>query len=188
MENTTTLPLYILDNFSYFRLAGASRKFPKDWEKKWHDITDTVRDTQLEKWVNQILIPGITDKRWVNTDHVPFNMKCIGDYTWGEKNSGRRQVGTAGYEKQHFTAQFTVTKDGEKFPVFFIFKVALPTSDRAPSKNTVAFELKQHKPDSYGNHYLTEEKAVLRCAPKATSNQDLTKDILKNSNFPLSWH
>ena len=73
-------------------------------------------------------------------------------------------------------------------PVFFIFKGALPPSDRAPSKstikNTVAFELKQRKPDSYGNHYPTEEKAVLRCAPKATSNQDLTKDILETVLFP----
>ena len=49
---------------------------------------------------------------------------------------------------------------------------------------SVARELAHRLPDEYGNHYPPKDKAVLRCAPKANSNQELTKDILESVIFP----
>ena len=70
-----------------------------------------MQETQLDKWIDGIQIPAIVDQRWVNTDHVPFTIECVGEYSWGERNSGGKQVGTAGYKKSRFTVQLSITKD-----------------------------------------------------------------------------
>ena len=84
------------------------------------------------------------------------------------RNSGRRQVKTAGYEKQHFTVQLSILKDGTKLPVYFIFKGATPATDgKEPRRNSLAYEFKHRLSDSNDNPYPPEDKAVLTCAPKA---------------------
>ena len=182
--------LLFRNNLSYCRIAGASRKLPQDWMEKKQRINNTVEETQLDKWVDGIKIPGIVDQRWVNSDHVPFTIECVGDFSWGERNTGGAQVGTGGYEKQRFTVQLSITKDGRKLPVFFIFKGAAPQKgkDGQPPPplraNSVSRELAHCLPDKFGNHYPPADKAVLRCAPKANSNQELTKDILESVIFP----
>ena len=97
-------------NLSWCRIAGASRKLPHDWEAKRDKIVQAVYDTQIEKCINQVCVPAIPDSSWVNMDHVPFTIECVGEYSWGEKNSGRRQVGTAGNEKQRLLHSLVLQK------------------------------------------------------------------------------
>ena len=154
-------------------------------EAKVQQIVTTVRATQLSVVKHGIVIPPIPDSRWCNTDHIPFTIECVGNYSWGERNSGRRQIQTAGYEKQRFTAQLSILKNGTKLPVYFIFKGATPTTDGTePRRNSLAYEFKHRLSDSNDNPYPPEDKAVLTCAPKANSNQFLTKDILEKVIFP----
>ena len=67
---------------------------------------------------------GIMDRNWINTDHVPMPVEGVSNTTWGEKDSGRRDVKTAGKEKDRFTAQLSCAKDGTKSIPFVIFCAA----------------------------------------------------------------
>ena len=133
---------------------------------------------------NGILIPAIPDSQWVNSDHIPFYREHTSKYSWGKTNSGNRQIGTGGTEKERFTAQLTIKKDGSKLPVFFIFKGALAPENGRLRSNTVMHELIHREADSNGNEYPPEDKAVLVCTPTANSNGNLTIDILKKVIFP----
>ena len=76
-------------------------------------------------------------------------------------------------------------KDGTKLPIYFIFKGVTPATDgKEPRSNSLAYEFKYRSSDSNDNPYPPEDKAVLTCAPKANSNQFLTKDILEKVIFP----
>ena len=64
----------------------------------------------------------MADRYYINTDHVPINHETVGNYSWGKKDSGRRNVKTGGKEKDRFTCQLSVAKDGTKLPPFIIWK------------------------------------------------------------------
>ena len=56
-----------------------------------------------------------------NTDQVPIYIDNHGKVTWGmREDDTRRTVGTAGKEKDRFTAQLTVFKYGTKVRGFLI--------------------------------------------------------------------
>ena len=48
--------------------------------------------------------------------------ETVGNYSWGKKDSGRRNVKTGGREKDRFTCQLSIAKDGTKLPPFIIWK------------------------------------------------------------------
>ena len=65
--------------------------------------------------------PGVTDANMGNTDQVPVYIEDHGKGTWGmREDHTRRTVGTDGKEKDRFTAQLTVFKDGLKVRGFLI--------------------------------------------------------------------
>lgn len=171
-------------NLSYARISGASRKLPQGWQEKAANISARVGRTQLETRVGNTIIPAIPDSAWCNTDHLPVYRDMPGNYSWGEKGSGRRQVQTGGAEKERFTVQLSCLKDGTKLPIFMIFKGAsMPASGR-PRRNSVLYELTERLPDNFGNDYPPESKVVLTCSPTANSNQELTVVILQKVIFP----
>ena len=63
------------------------------------------------------------DRNFVNTDHVLFYRDIIGMCSWSKKGAGgkhkeehRAQVGTGGGNKDRFTVQLSIAKDGTKLP------------------------------------------------------------------------
>ena len=65
--------------------------------------------------------PGVTDANIGNTDQVPVYIEDHSKGTWVMREDRiRRTVGTAGKEKDRFTAQLTVFKYGTKVRGFFI--------------------------------------------------------------------
>ena len=65
--------------------------------------------------------PGVTDANMGNTDQVPVYIEDHIKVTWDMREyHTRRTVGTAGKEKDSFTTQLTVFKDGTKVRGFFI--------------------------------------------------------------------
>ena len=65
--------------------------------------------------------PGVTDDNMGNTDQVPVYIENHSKGTWGmREDHTRRTVGTAGKEKDRFTTQLTVFKDGTKVRGFLI--------------------------------------------------------------------
>ncbi len=111
-------------NLSIRKIASVGQKLPKDWEAKMVDMRGRIRHRQgpLEQPDGSVLITGVTDAYFFNTDHVPIWYESVGNYTWGRKDSGRRSVKTGGKEKDRFTAQFGVGKGGKKLIPFIIFK------------------------------------------------------------------
>ena len=47
-------------------------------------------------------VPGIDDDVFYNFDHVPVWQEPVASTSWGEKDSGRRNVKTAGKEKNRY--------------------------------------------------------------------------------------
>ena len=65
--------------------------------------------------------PGVTDANMWNTDQVPVYIEYHSKGTWGTREDHtRRTMGTAGKEKDSFTTQLTVFKDGTKIRGFLI--------------------------------------------------------------------
>ena len=65
--------------------------------------------------------PSITDANMGNTDQVLLYIEDHSKGTWGvREDHTRRTVGTSGKEKDSFTAQLTVFKDGTKVRGFLI--------------------------------------------------------------------
>ena len=59
--------------------------------------------------------PGVTDANMGNTDQVLEYTEDHSKGTWGMmEDHTRRMVGTSGKEKDRFTAQLTMFKDGTK--------------------------------------------------------------------------
>ena len=69
-----------------------------------------------------VYLLGVRDANFCNTNHVPVWYESIGKYSWGEGNSDLRTVKTGGKEKDRFTVQFCMTKNGDKLIPFIIFK------------------------------------------------------------------
>eukprot|EP00957_Ditylum_brightwellii_P164172 12499652-Ditylum_brightwellii.AAC.1 len=74
--------------------------------------------------MNYIWVPAIPGSHWVNSDHIlmyrddssSYSCSDTSSYSWGVKNSGRRQVATGGAKKDRLTLQLTYAKDGTKLP------------------------------------------------------------------------
>ena len=65
--------------------------------------------------------PGVMDANVGNTYQVPVYIEDHSKGTWGmREDHTKRTVGTAGKEKDRFTAQLTVFKDGTKVRGFLI--------------------------------------------------------------------
>ena len=88
------------------------------------DMRGKVKHRQLptEQMDGNIVLNGVHDAFYFNTDHVPVWYESVGNYTWGKKDSGRRTVKTGGKEKDRFTTQLGIKKDGTKCIPFIIFK------------------------------------------------------------------
>ncbi len=106
------------------KIAGAGQKIPDGWEGMMRRITTNVRDLQKVETRpdGSRIIAGVQDRHFVNTDHVPMPIEGVGNFSWGKKNSGRRHVKTAGKEKDRFTCQLSIAKDGTKLIPFLIWK------------------------------------------------------------------
>ena len=69
--------------------------------------------------------------------------------------------------------------------------LAVPTKPRSHkygSKNSIAREIYERKPDRHGNHYPPRDKAYITVAPKACSNHALTKLYLKKIILPAGGY
>ena len=73
--------------------------------------------------------PGVMDENMGNTDQVPVYIEDHIKVTWGMREDHiRRTVGTAGKEKDSFTDQLAVFKDGTKVcRVSFSTKLSVST-------------------------------------------------------------
>ena len=79
-------------------------------------IIDRVAQKQMpRKRPDGSFHPGVTDENMANTDQVPVYIDDHSKVTWSlREDHTRRAVGTSGKEKDRFTPQLTVFKDGIK--------------------------------------------------------------------------
>lgn len=111
-------------DLSIRKIASVGQKLPKNWEEQMVDMRGRVRHRQgaSQQPDGRVLITGVTDEYYFNTDHVPVWVESVGNYTWGRKSSGRRSVKTGGKEKDRYTVQLGVGKGGKKLDPFVVFK------------------------------------------------------------------
>ena len=69
-----------------------------------------------------VLIPAVHDDNFCNSDHIPFYIDLVSDYTWDENNSRGRKIGTGKKEKTRFTVQLSCKKGGKKLQPYVIWK------------------------------------------------------------------
>jgi hypothetical protein len=102
-------------DLSVRKISSVGQKLPRNWEDQMVNMRDRVRHRQGPKKQpdGKVLITGVSDAYYWNTDHVPV---------WGKKDSGRRTVKTGGKEKDRFTVQLGVGKGGAKLRPLIIFK------------------------------------------------------------------
>ena len=114
----------IRNGLSNRKICGAGQKLPANWEQALIDMHGKVRAKQQPEMRadGSVRIAGVKDAHFCNTDHVPVWYESVGNYSWGKKCGGRRHVRTGGKEKDRFTAQLSITKDGRKLTPFLIYK------------------------------------------------------------------
>ena len=97
-------------------VSSCGQKLPKDWEEKQVSIVNRVSHSQMPtQRQDGSFLPGVKDQHMGNTDQVPFYVEMHSNHQWGFKSHrGRRMVGTAGKEKDRFTVQLTIFKNGRK--------------------------------------------------------------------------
>ena len=98
------------------RISSTCQKLPKNWEDKVASIVRRVSKAQMpQQRVDGTYHGGVSDAMMGNTDQVPVYMEDHSKSTWGRREDHqRRTVSTAGKEKDRFTVQLTVFKDGRK--------------------------------------------------------------------------
>ena len=74
--------------------AGASGKLPSVWEKKICEIIHQVGKAQTPVNRDGVLIPAFCYDDLYHSNHIPVYMDLVGEYTWGEMNSGIWKIGT----------------------------------------------------------------------------------------------
>ena len=109
------------------KIASIGQKLPRNWEKHLADLQKRIAAAQFPQTIklksgDYANVPGIDDGDFYNFDHVPVWQEPVASTSWGEKDSGRRNVKTAGKEKNRNTVVLTITKSGKKLPLFIIFK------------------------------------------------------------------
>ena len=58
----------------------------------------TLKKEDRNNW-----LPGATDDKVANTDHVPTWMEAVGNISWGFQSDNQHHVMTGGKEKKRFT-------------------------------------------------------------------------------------
>ena len=103
-------------------ISSTGQKLPEKWEVMMERIIDRVAQKQMpHQRPDGSFHPSVMDANMGNTDQVPVYIEYHSKGTWGvREDNTRRTVGTAGKEKDRFTAQLTVFKDGTKVRGFLI--------------------------------------------------------------------
>ena len=98
------------------RISSTGQKLPDKWEVMVERIIDRVAHKQMpQQRPDGSFHTGIMDAKMGNTDQLPVYIEYHSKCTWGmKKENTRRMVGTSGKEKDRFTAQLTVFKNGTK--------------------------------------------------------------------------
>ena len=98
------------------RISSTGQKLPKDWKAKVDSIVRRVSTAQMpQQRVDGTYHGGVSDAMMGNTDQVPVYMEDHSKSTWGRREDHERQtVSTAGKDKDRFTVQLTVFKNGRK--------------------------------------------------------------------------
>ena len=109
------------------KLASVGQKLPTKWENILCDQQKKIAASQFPQRITlssgeMVWVPAIKDIHYVNFDHVPVWNEAVGNFSWGRKSSGRRNVKTGGQEKNCVTVVLTVSKSGKKGIPFIIFK------------------------------------------------------------------
>lgn len=109
------------------KIASVGQKLPRGWQRLLEKQIKRIAAAQLPQRITlkngEIAnVPGIDDDVFFNFDHVPVWQETVGTTTWGEKDSGRRNVKTAGKEKNRYTVVLGISKEKKKLPPFIIFK------------------------------------------------------------------
>jgi hypothetical protein len=92
------------------KISGAGQKLPDGWQAEHEKIKARVKlrcvqhEHEYEDGVTRT-VQGVMDENYCNSDHVPTWIEPVGNYSWGDKDSERRSIGTAGKEKDRFTTQ-----------------------------------------------------------------------------------
>lgn len=173
------------------RKSGASQKLPKLCKEKLQHINRRVNEKMYLHQRKKDGVPqgehfNVKEEKWVNTDHLPVYREPVDDYTWGIRNSGRRQIGTGGKEKERFTVQLSIRfkRTNNKLKPFIIFK-GKPNAN-PNRKNTLLYEFNNHNEvcDQNGYYHPSENDVSLAVSETANSNHELTVKILKDVIFP----
>ena len=91
------------------KIASIGQKLPDRWQEKLRTQQSRVAaarfpqtvelgndDDDDETETEKVNVPGIDDADWYNFDHVPVWQEPVRTFSWGKKDSGRRNVRTAG--------------------------------------------------------------------------------------------
>ena len=86
-------------------ISGAGQKLPNNWETELVSMRGKVRAKKnlVRRPDGTVRIAGVKDASLCKTNHVPIWYESVGNYSRGEKRSGRRHVRMAGKEKDRFT-------------------------------------------------------------------------------------
>ena len=111
-----------LAKLSKCRISSTGQKLPEKWEVMAERIIGSVAQKHMpQQRSDGSFHPGVTDANMGNTDQVPVYIEDHSEGTWGmREDHTRRTVGAAGKEKDRFTDQLTVFKDGTKVRGFLI--------------------------------------------------------------------
>ena len=90
----------------------------------------------------------------VSTDHAPFYRDMVGMHSWKKNGAGsknkrdfRGPFGTGGDEKDRFTVQFSIAKDGTKLTQHATFKGAPFDRNREHHRRTVTNDMHERLDD-----------------------------------------
>ena len=157
----------------------------------YENIIKSVGDTQVPQKRGHVWVPAAPDSKLVNTDHIPFYRDMVGSCSWtakgdggGQKRGLRGQVARGGGEKDRFTMQVTITKNGKKLRPFVIFKAQPANGVRENNRNAFACQLKHRTPDAACDEHPPEDEVFLTCNTTANSNYEFTNMILKEAVLP----
>ena len=104
------------------RISLSGQECPKDWKEKKACINERVAKAQMpSQRPDGSFRPGVTDDNMANIDQVPvYAENHINGQRGRRENHEHRTVGTAGKEKDRFTAQLKCFKLGCKVSMGFV--------------------------------------------------------------------
>ena len=83
-------------DISILQVNGVGGGLPKDWYKRVEHIHQCVSKSQLpqKKEYSNDWLPGATDDKVANTDHVPTWMEAVGNVSWEFQSENQCDVMT----------------------------------------------------------------------------------------------